>query len=88
MLLAKSFATIVLHVVSNAISRYKAVNKQIGENRMQKLYVRRQSVLGMFFIVSAVVLAAGHRVSPLTEEQAAEYQLDTAFYKKCTMVLD
>lgn len=59
---------------------------------MQKPYARCKSVLGMFFILSAVVLGAGQRaggqVKPLTEKQAQEYQLDTAFYKKCTMVQD
>ena len=55
---------------------------------MQKPYARCKSVLGMFLVLSAVVLGAGHRVKPLTEKQAAEYQLDTAFYKKCTMVQD
>ena len=55
---------------------------------MQKPYVRCKLVLGMFFILSAVVLGAEHRVGSLTEEQVAEYQLDTAFYEKCTMVQD
>jgi len=30
----------------------------------------------------------GFQVKPLTAEQAAEYKLDTAFYKKCTLVQD
>lgn len=55
---------------------------------MQKSFVRCKSVLGVFLVLSAVVLGAGHRVKPLTEEQAQEYQLDTAFYEKCTMVQD
>ena len=32
--------------------------------------------------------AAPHQIKPLSEEQAKAYQLDSAFYKKCTDVQD
>ena len=38
-------------------------------------------------VIAALIAAAhAHEVKPITPEQAAEYKLDTAFYKKGTLV--
>ena len=50
-----------------------------------------RSVFGlliMFAIVASAFGAGAPAVKPLTEQQAKEYNLDAAFYKKCTMVQD
>jgi hypothetical protein len=46
-------------------------------------------ILAKLALSSALVcLAVAHEVKPLTKEQAAEYKLDSAFFKKATMVQD
>jgi len=53
----------------------------------------RHAALGLLsacLVATAAVRAADptFQVKPVTAEQAAEYKLDTAFYKKCTLVQD
>jgi hypothetical protein len=43
-------------------------------------------VLGLLLLLASTVSADAYEVNPITDEQAAEYELDKSFYKKCTHV--
>ena len=53
-----------------------------------------KSAVGPFILLAIAAAAfslphaAAYEIKPLTDEQAEQYQLDTSFYKKCTMVQD
>lgn len=53
------------------------------------MFTNRFSIPAALAISSALVcMAAAHEVQPLSKEQAAEYKLDPAFFRKSTMVQD
>ena len=56
---------------------------------MRRLCSPRLAVVAASVLLATAALAPGaatYQIKPLTEKQAREYGLDTAFYKKCTMV--
>lgn len=73
--------------------RCAVVDRQVGQSQMRIPRATRQSVAGLFLLVTVAAAgfgssAAACEVTPLGEARAKEYGLDASFYKKCMVVQD